>query len=302
MTRHVPINNGCTWHLSYLNSSSRLSCTSFSAPPYWTRPAGRTLRQTSPRARAMSAANLVRRLYYCVRGVAIVIPWILHLALADILLSALLPLSAVFPTLTYHLSSRLADSAWRAIQRVFTRLNGAIVTTSGASLPEGESAIVVCNHVSWSDFYIIQALAIRSRMLGYSRWFAKQQLKWVPFLGWGLWALSMPLVSRNWLRDQRELNRVFGGLVRRQWPMCTPASIQYRYRVCWTLLMRQQGSSLTVKGLASPLRSMPRLSPGARPTIGLYRTIRSTRGPKALWPRSSSCATRLTSRPFTMSQ
>ena len=66
----------------------------------------------------------------------------------------------------------------------------------------------------------IQELAIRSGMLGRCRWFAKQQLKWVPFLGWGLWAMGMPLVSRKWMTDQKEMSRVFRGPLERRWPLC----------------------------------------------------------------------------------
>ena len=168
----------------------------------------------------MTWSTFLGRIYRSIRGVCIVSPWLLQLAVADIILSALLPVSALFPSLAYNLSSKIAGSVWRNVQRIFTGLNGANITVSGSRLPEGESAIVVCNHVAWTDFYMIQALAIRSRMLGHSRWFAKQQLKWVPFLGWGLWAMGMPLVSRNWLHDQREMTRVFGGIVHRQWPTC----------------------------------------------------------------------------------
>jgi hypothetical protein len=58
-------------------------------------------------------------------------------------------------------------------------------------------------------------------MLGRCRWFAKKEPKWVPFLGWGLWAMGMPLVSRKWMQDKRELRRVFDGVARRKWPICT---------------------------------------------------------------------------------
>lgn len=186
-----------------------------------------------PQHQAMTTSSILGRIYQTVRGSFVITPWLLQLAVADLILSALLPLSIFFPNLIYHSSSRVAQSVWRAVQLIFTRYNGAKITISGDDLPQGESAIVVCNHVSWTDFYLIQELAIRSRMLGYCRWFAKQQLKWVPFLGWGLWALGMPLISRNWLQDQRELRRVFGGVVERQWPMCmsgAPSSLSF---VAW---------------------------------------------------------------------
>lgn len=81
------------------------------------------------------------------------------------------------------------------------KLNGAKIIISGDKVPEGESAVVIANHVGWSDFYMIQALALKAKMLGYCRYFAKAQLKKVPLLGWGLMAMGMPLVTRNCMFD-----------------------------------------------------------------------------------------------------
>ena len=154
------------------------------------------------------------------RGIVITLPWLLYLLLADVLLSLLLPLAIFMPRAVYRASSKLAESVWAWIQLIFVSVNGAHMETSGDLLPEGESAIVVANHVAWSDFYMIQALARQASMLGYCRYFAKSQLKMVPFLGWGLWAMGMPLVSRNWLKDKAELDRVFSGIVNDEFPTC----------------------------------------------------------------------------------
>lgn len=165
--------------------------------------------------------SLARQAFLGVRCALFMLPWLFHLLLADVALSALLPLSAALPTACYNLSSRIAESVWRGVQAIFTRINGARITVSGTEkLQASESAIVVSNHVQWTDFYMIQELAIRYGMLARCRWFAKQQLKWVPFLGWGLWAMGMPLVSRKWMTDQREMDRVFKGVLQRRWPMC----------------------------------------------------------------------------------
>ena len=145
------------------------------------------------------------------RGIFLLSPWILHLLGADVILSLLLPVSFVLPTAAYQISSKIAYGVWYGIQRIFTKWNKARITTSGAELPRNESAVVVANHLSWTDFYLIQEMALRSNMLGSCRWFAKKQLKWVPFLGWGLWAMGMPLIARNWDKDRRELQRVFRG-------------------------------------------------------------------------------------------
>lgn len=159
-----------------------------------------------------------------VRGACLTLPWVLHLFLADILLSALLPVGLLVPTISFNIASALAFSVWRGIQFIFTGINGAEITASGTTPPPGESAIVVANHVSWTDFYMIQEMALHAGMLGRCRWFAKQQLKWVPFLGWGLWAMGMPLVSRNWIKDKKEIDSVFGKIVDNSWPICTVLS------------------------------------------------------------------------------
>ncbi len=161
------------------------------------------------------------RLVLGLRCAVFLTPWLLHLFVADVILSGLLPLSWLLPDLCNDISSAIAASVWRGVQLIFTRINRANIIVSGAEkLPPDESAIVVSNHIEWTDFYMIQELAIRSGMLGRCRWFAKQQLKWVPFLGWGLWAMGMPLVSRTWTKDQREMDRVFHGPLARRWPIC----------------------------------------------------------------------------------
>jgi len=145
--------------------------------------------------------------------------WLIHLSFANTLLTLLTPWTLLCPSLVYNLASLIAASVWTHIQHIFTRSNGARILVTGDPLPQNESAIVLSNHVEWSDFYMIQELALRANMLGRCRWFAKKELKWVPFLGWGLWAMGMPLVSRKWMQDERELRRVFDGVARRK--ICT---------------------------------------------------------------------------------
>lgn len=145
------------------------------------------------------AATVLTKLYHHLRGVLLITPWALALLLQDLLLTLLHFLVRPFsPATAYRLASYpVAWSCWAWIQLLFERASGARIVVSGDALPRGESAIVVCNHVGWCDFYMIQALAARAGMLGYCRYFAKAQLKKVPLLGWGLAAMGMPLVTRN---------------------------------------------------------------------------------------------------------
>lgn len=174
--------------------------------------------------------STARTIYLSLRTTAFVLPWLTHLFLADLVLSFIcLPLTPLLPTSAYNLSSSLAYSVWSSLQRIFTQRNNASITVSGLSgLPpppphgreDGESAIVIANHVEWTDVYMIQELAVRQGMLGRCRWFAKRELKWVPFLGWGLWAMGMPMVSRKWVNDKKEMERVFSGITDQKWPIC----------------------------------------------------------------------------------
>jgi 1-acyl-sn-glycerol-3-phosphate acyltransferase len=170
---------------------------------------------------ASSDRQIVACLFLSLRFVFLTFgPWLAHVLIADVLLSCLLPFAFIFPTYTYHLGSIIAESVWRGVQRICEDSNGADIILAGDELPAGESAILVANHVEWSDFYLVQALAIRTGMLGHCRWFAKNTLKWVPVLGWGLMVMGMPLVSRKWSEDKEELERLFSGIKERGWPIC----------------------------------------------------------------------------------
>lgn len=148
-------------------------------------------------AAALATRRLGRSWYTPVRFLLLILPWLAQLLVADLVLSALLPLWIVFPSLTYNASSSIAEFVWRGVQLICVERNRADITISGDILPPGESAIVVSNHVEWSDFYLIQALALRAGMLGRCRWFAKQQLRWIPFLGWGLWAMGWRVLANG---------------------------------------------------------------------------------------------------------
>ncbi|GAB7328006.1 hypothetical protein MBLNU13_g00064t1 [Cladosporium sp. NU13] len=172
-----------------------------------------------PLLSSLSTPPPLKRLRHALRAALHLLPWLLRLCVANTLLSLLLPFALVAPTAAYNASSLIAASVWLHIQRIFTAANKANIIVTGDALPPGESAIVVCNHVEWSDFYMIQELALRAGMLSRCRWFAKKELKWVPFLGWGLWAMGMPLVSRKWMEDKKEMERVFSGIVQEKWPI-----------------------------------------------------------------------------------
>ncbi|RUO66478.1 1-acyl-sn-glycerol-3-phosphate acyltransferase [Pseudidiomarina planktonica] len=54
--------------------------------------------------------------------------------------------------------------------------------------------MIIANHRSWVDILVLMHLACRNMPM--PRFFLKQQLFWVPVIGFGCWALDMPFMKR----------------------------------------------------------------------------------------------------------
>ncbi|WP_039055289.1 acyltransferase [Enterobacter sp. Bisph1] len=54
--------------------------------------------------------------------------------------------------------------------------------------------LLICNHHSWADIVVLCVL-LRNH-IPMNKYFLKQQLAWVPFLGLACWALDMPFMRR----------------------------------------------------------------------------------------------------------
>lgn len=62
------------------------------------------------------------------------------------------------------------------------------------ALRRREWYLMICNHQSWVDILVLQA--VFNRRVPFLKFFIKQQLVWVPFLGIAWWALDMPFMKR----------------------------------------------------------------------------------------------------------
>lgn len=63
------------------------------------------------------------------------------------------------------------------------------------SLERNEWYLMISNHRSWVDILVLQAAF--NRRIPFLKFFIKDQLKWVPFLGLAWWALDMPFMKRH---------------------------------------------------------------------------------------------------------
>lgn len=54
--------------------------------------------------------------------------------------------------------------------------------------------MLVCNHYSWADIVVLCVLF--RKHIPMNKYFLKQQLAWIPFIGLACWALDMPFMKR----------------------------------------------------------------------------------------------------------
>ena len=74
-------------------------------------------------------------------------------------------------------------------------LVGLKVHFSGDDVPEGENAVVICNHQGMGDILVLVCLALRKKRIGDLKWIVKDVLKYVPGLGWGMLFLECVFIK-----------------------------------------------------------------------------------------------------------
>ena len=103
-------------------------------------------------------------------------------------------------SLFYSVNSAIVGFLWKMAQKIFEQINGAKVTFSSnvkTIKMDNANGFIISNHLSYSDWYLLHAFAVRVNILGYLRYFAKDALKYIPFFGWGMWIMGMIFVNRN---------------------------------------------------------------------------------------------------------
>ncbi len=87
---------------------------------------------------------------------------------------------------------------------------GIKVRMVGEAPPIKQNALVLANHRALTDVLALLSLAWRCGRLGDLKWFVKDQLKWVPGVGWGMRFIDCIFVRRNWQEDKAGIESLFG--------------------------------------------------------------------------------------------
>lgn len=140
--------------------------------------------------------------------------------IANIIQIITMPITLVSPIMVYRINSCLANCVWLFCDFYFCKLSAATIKIVYANeIPMHQNAIVISNHLSFGDFFLIHHFAIRQRMLPFCRYFAKDSLKYIPVFGWGMYLMDCVLLKRDWSKDRERINKTFHNLLSHRFPV-----------------------------------------------------------------------------------
>ncbi len=84
--------------------------------------------------------------------------------------------------------------------------------------PRQENSIVFANHQSMIDIILLWMWSLEGQTIGWIKWFAKDVLKYVPGLGWGMMFVNTLFVKREWAKDANSIRATFAKLRRENLP------------------------------------------------------------------------------------
>jgi len=90
---------------------------------------------------------------------------------------------------------------------------------TGDPVPELENAIVISNHQQMPDVVALMTFAWRKKRLGDMKWFAKDVIRYVPGIGWGMQFLDCVFLKREWDRDEQTIRQTFAKFLHYDIPM-----------------------------------------------------------------------------------
>ena len=100
--------------------------------------------------------------------------------------------------------------AWWRLFLFLSRLcHGVRVEFSGDPVRPGENALIIANHQQMTDITFLTFVAERGERLGDLKWFVKDEVKYVPGIGWGMLLLDNLFVKRDWMKDKERIEGTF---------------------------------------------------------------------------------------------
>ena len=122
----------------------------------------------------------------------------LNLVLCSVPLVLLLPLKVLVPSARPWFARRAAD-VYRAAVAVddcwLGKVSGASWQRPALELDAAETCVVVANHASWADIFVLQSVLSRKGPI--VKFLCKRELAWIPVLGLIFVAFDFPMLRRR---------------------------------------------------------------------------------------------------------
>lgn len=120
-------------------------------------------------------AVLIDRISKCVASIFIILFAISLGFVLNLVQLITIPLMLISHSFVIKLHSQFAGWLWSLFQIMFERFQKANMTWSGGvvNIPSRENAIVISNHCSFADFFLVHSLAYPKEMLPYCKYFVK---------------------------------------------------------------------------------------------------------------------------------
>ncbi|TNE45730.1 MAG: acyltransferase [Deltaproteobacteria bacterium] len=141
---------------------------------------------------------------------------------ALVLINVMQTLSAVLVPISRPLVrqiNRFFANFWWSWVVIWSKWYGVKVHFHGDDVPERENALVVCNHQEMSDILTLFFLARAKKSLGDLKFYAKNMIKYVPGIGWGMLFLDCIFLKRNWTSDHKHIEKTFDKINRYKIPL-----------------------------------------------------------------------------------
>lgn len=115
--------------------------------------------------------------------------------------------------------NRFCANFWWGWVVVWSKWWGTKVHFHGDDLPDRENVLVVCNHQEMTDILTLFFLARAKKSLGDLKFYAKNVIKYVPGVGWGMQFLDCIFLKRNWSSDHKHIEATFDKINRYKIPL-----------------------------------------------------------------------------------
>jgi len=146
----------------------------------------------------------------------------LSIALSDVIMTLSIPILLFSRSIFRKITNGIAQFGWPLFTFAFETFGRNKIIWTGEPLnefQEGSSkdgkdrnALVTINHTYYCDWLLSFSLGVRCGRIGNIKIAMKDVIKYIPFVGIGIWAMGFIFLSRKWQDDQKKINKAYSHL------------------------------------------------------------------------------------------